>query len=55
LQAFEGCLFGPASGWCGLHGQLLVRIGPPDGDADPCSLAQRFGLGAAVSSTDRRP
>ncbi len=20
LQAFEGCLYGPASGWCGLHG-----------------------------------
>ena len=39
LQAFEGCLFGPAHGWCGLHGQLLVRIGPPDGGADPCSLA----------------
>src|SRR5262249_10146649 len=33
LQAFEGCLFGPATGWCGLHGQLLVRIGPPDGGA----------------------
>jgi hypothetical protein len=29
LQAFEGCLFGPANGWCGLRGQLLVRIGPP--------------------------
>ena len=39
LQAFEGCLFGPANGWCGLHGQLLVRIGPPDGGPDPCSLA----------------
>jgi hypothetical protein len=40
VQAFEGCLFGPATGWCGLHGQLLVRINPPDdGDADPCSLA----------------
>jgi hypothetical protein len=38
LQAFEGCLFGPATGWCGLQGQLLVRIGPPDGGADPCSL-----------------
>ena len=37
LQAFEGCLFGPATGWCGLHGQLLVRIGPPDGKTDPCS------------------
>ena len=41
LQAFEGCLFGPAAGWCGLQGQLLVRIGPPDGGADPCSLARR--------------
>jgi hypothetical protein len=20
LQAFEGCLFGPATGWCGLRG-----------------------------------
>jgi hypothetical protein len=37
LQAFEGCLFGPANGWCGLHGQLLVRISPPGNDADPCS------------------
>ena len=48
LQAFEGCLFGPATGWCGLHGQLLVRIGPPDGGADPCSLALHF----ARPSTD---
>jgi hypothetical protein len=38
LQAFEGCLFGPATGSCGLTGQLLVRIGPPDGGGDPCSL-----------------
>jgi hypothetical protein len=37
LQAFEGCLFGPATGSCGLTGQLLVRIGPPGGDGDPCS------------------
>jgi hypothetical protein len=37
LQAFEGCLFGPASGWCGLHGQILVRLGPSDGHgAGPC-------------------
>jgi hypothetical protein len=28
VQAFEGCLYGPASGWCGLHGQILVRIAP---------------------------
>jgi hypothetical protein len=26
LQTFEGCLFGVASGYCGLTGQLLVRI-----------------------------
>jgi hypothetical protein len=44
LQAFEGCLFGPATGWCGLRGQLLVRIGQPDGGADPCSLALHHGL-----------
>jgi hypothetical protein len=42
LQAFEGCLFGPATGWCGLHGQILVRIGPPDGGADPCALAPHY-------------
>ena len=40
LQAFEGCLFGPATGSCGLTGQLLVRIGPPSGDGDPCPLEQ---------------
>jgi hypothetical protein len=38
LQAFEGCLFGPATGSCGLTGQLLVRIGPRSNDGDPCSL-----------------
>jgi hypothetical protein len=45
LQAFEGCLFGVASGHCGLTGQLLVRISPADGIAepDPCSLASRRG------------
>jgi hypothetical protein len=36
LQAFEGCLFGPASGWCGLRGQLLVRLGPSLRGAGPC-------------------
>jgi hypothetical protein len=36
LQAFEGCRFGPAGGWCGLRGQLLVRLGPPGRGADPC-------------------
>jgi hypothetical protein len=45
LQAFEGCLFGVASGYCGLTGQLLVRISPADGIAepDPCSLTNRPG------------
>jgi hypothetical protein len=45
LQAFEGCLFGVASGYCGLTGQLLVRISPADGIAepDPCSMALRRG------------
>jgi hypothetical protein len=36
LQAFEGCLFGPASGWCGLRGQILVRLAPIGGGAGPC-------------------
>jgi hypothetical protein len=49
LQAFEGCLFGPANGWCGLRGQLLVRIGPPGGPADPCPLALRHGLPVAAA------
>jgi hypothetical protein len=45
LQAFEGCLFGITSGYCGLTGQLLVRISPADGIAepDPCSLTSRRG------------
>ena len=45
LQAFEGCLFGVASGYCGLTGQLLVRISPADGIAepDPCSLTNPRG------------
>jgi hypothetical protein len=45
LQAFEGCLFGVASGHCGLTGQLLVRLSPADGIAksDPCSLTSRLG------------
>jgi hypothetical protein len=41
LQALEGCLFGPATGSCGLTGQLLIRIGPSDGDGDPCSAERR--------------
>src|SRR4051794_25990389 len=55
LQAFEGCLFGPATGWCGLHGQLLVRIGPPDGSAAPCSLALSHRPRAAETSAPERP
>jgi hypothetical protein len=55
LQAFEGCLFGPAAGWCGLHGQLLVRIGPPDGGADPCSLARHHGRPVAAAPPGTLP
>ncbi|MBV8505717.1 MAG: hypothetical protein JOZ11_07920 [Alphaproteobacteria bacterium] len=45
LEAFEGCLFGVASGHCGLTGQLLVRISPADGAAepDPCFLVPHRG------------
>jgi len=44
-MAFEGCLFGVASGYCGLRGQLVVRISPAAGEAnpDPCHLAARGG------------
>jgi hypothetical protein len=55
LQAFEGCLFGPANGWCGLRGQLLVRIGPPGGPADPCPLALRQGLPVAAAPFGEPP
>ncbi len=43
LQAFEGCIFGVASGYCGSTGQLLVRITPAvdDTQPDPCSLTSR--------------
>jgi hypothetical protein len=38
IEAFEGCLAGDCSfaGPCGLTGQLLVRISPPDGDNGAC-------------------
>jgi hypothetical protein len=36
LQAFEGCFFGPTQGWCGLHGQLLVRIAPSERGLATC-------------------
>jgi hypothetical protein len=46
LEAFEGCLFGPASGSCGLRGQLLVRISPI---VDAATTLDR------CSGSDRRP
>ena len=38
IEAFEGCLAGDPSiaGPCGLTGQLLVRVSPPDGDSGAC-------------------
>jgi hypothetical protein len=54
LQAFEGCLLGPATGWCGLHGQLLVRIGSREGDGgDPCSFFHAAPPRGASSPTER--
>jgi hypothetical protein len=55
LQAFEGCLFGPVTGWCGLHGQLLVRIGLPHGGVEPCALAPHHGSRPDATSTVERP
>ncbi|HUC11766.1 MAG TPA: hypothetical protein VL985_15260 [Stellaceae bacterium] len=43
LQAFEGCRFGPANGWCGLHGQILVRLAPPAAIAAACVPPARPG------------
>jgi hypothetical protein len=45
LQAFEGCPFGITTGYCGLTGQLVVRISPAGGESssDPCHLAARGG------------
>jgi hypothetical protein len=39
FEAFEGCLFGPATGWCGLHGQILVRLAPAADGAGPCGIS----------------
>jgi hypothetical protein len=38
IEAFEGCLAGDPSiaGPCGLTGQLLVRISPPEADGARC-------------------
>src|SRR5436190_2236153 len=40
IEAFEGCLAGDPSqaGPCGLTGQLLVRISPPDSDGGACPI-----------------
>jgi hypothetical protein len=37
LQAFEGCPAGPATGWCGLRGGLLIRLAPAPSGTDPCA------------------
>lgn len=51
IEAFEGCLFGdPSMGACGLTGQLLVRISPPDQDAGMCPAAPRLRRGASRRS-----
>jgi hypothetical protein len=43
IEAFEGCLSGDPSvfGPCGLTGQLLVRISPPDVDGGACPSTGR--------------
>jgi hypothetical protein len=40
IEAFEGCLSGDPSvfGPCGLTGQLLVRISPPENDPGLCAV-----------------
>jgi hypothetical protein len=51
IEAFEGCLGGDVtSGYCGLTGQLLVRISPPGtepGDCPPTPPAAAVGDKAA--------
>jgi hypothetical protein len=42
IEAFEGCLAGdPSAGPCGLTGQLLIRISPPQADAANCPASAR--------------
>ena len=44
IEAFEGCPFTDITlGPCGLTGQLLVRISPPQEDAAGCPAASRRG------------
>ncbi len=45
LQAFEGCVYGPASGWCGLHGQILVRFSAASAAAGACLATTHSGTG----------
>ena len=44
IEAFEGCLSGDPSiaGPCGLTGQLLVRISPPEADGASCPAPPRL-------------
>jgi hypothetical protein len=56
LQAFEGCLYGPASGWCGLHGQILVRISSAAPQSVACAPPAWPGsAGGTVATTSRPP
>jgi hypothetical protein len=42
IEAFEGCLAAdPGLGPCGLTGQLIVRISPPEADAAGCPAPAR--------------
>ena len=43
IEAFEGCLSGDPSvfGPCGLTGQILVRISPPENDVSECPAPVR--------------
>ncbi|MBV8739156.1 MAG: hypothetical protein JO007_18280 [Alphaproteobacteria bacterium] len=43
LQAFESCAYGSASGWCGLHGQILMRITPSASQPLGCVPPARSG------------
>jgi hypothetical protein len=55
LQAFEGCLYGPASGWCGLHGALLVRIAPPEHGLAACGPGAVGGANQGAPVRAGRP
>jgi hypothetical protein len=48
IEAFEGCLGGDPSvfGPCGLTGQLLVRVSPPEGDTSDCPAPMQIPHGA---------